>query len=263
MVRASSRAQRLAWSSHRGVTDSRTFRLIRDESCPLQEQLPHPSTLISSSSFRVSAALETGSPRFTTVDPCSLVHGTARALVARSEVGMHDVEQVLDLEPWRNGEEAMQNGLLIGAVGISADARPCRPPGPPTGPRGTGRGWWCARLPADGRRGSGEGEFQWGGTLTAGDLTRPLEHVSFAGESIPLRHARPVGLRRQDRRGIDGRISLGVDHGVAGAEPGYGGPILDDLQAPAAEPVLMFASLTNLQDRAMAITKRSTEAARP
>src|SRR5712691_10891864 len=87
MVRASSRAQRLAWSSHPGVTDSRTFPADSRRSCPLQEQLPHTSTLISSSSFRVSAAPETGSPRFSTVDPCSLVHGTARAQPLHAQGG--------------------------------------------------------------------------------------------------------------------------------------------------------------------------------
>jgi len=60
-------------------------------------------------------------------------------------------------------------------------------------------GWWCG---GDYRqtvvviwRGANS---RWGGTLTAGDLTRPLEHVSFAGESIHF--------DTHDQLAFDGRI---------------------------------------------------------
>jgi len=128
----------------------------------------------------------------------------------------------------------MQNGLLIGAVGIFCGCAAVQTAWPLLRARGHWQGWWCAAI--TGRRSSWiwRGEFQWAARSRGRPGTRPLEHVSFAGEFDPLRHARPVGLDGRNRRGIDGRIPLGVDHGVAGAEPGYGGPILDDLQAPAA-----------------------------
>src|SRR5882724_10126256 len=103
MVRASSRAQRLAWSSHPGVTDSRTFPADSRRIVSAARAAPspvHPYLLVvlqSRTRDWLSSIYDSRS-----VQPLAW-HG---ACSCRAKRGRHARRCAsLDLEPWRTGEE--------------------------------------------------------------------------------------------------------------------------------------------------------------
>ena len=79
----------------------------------------------------------------------------------------------------------MRSGLLIAAVGIFCGCAAVQTAWPSYGPEGhwqgmVVRGDYRQTVTVDLEKANSK----WGGALTAGDLARPLEHVTFAGESI-------------------------------------------------------------------------------
>ena len=94
----------------------------------------------------------------------------------------------------------MRSGLLIAAVGIFCGCAAVQTAGPEGHWQGVVvRGDYRQTVTVD----LGKANSKWGGTFTAGDLTRPLENVTFAGESIHF--------DTPDRLAFDGRVEGRMD----------------------------------------------------
>ena len=135
----------------------------------------------------------------------------------------------------------MRSGLLIAAVGIFCGCAAVQTAWPSYGPEGhwqgvVVRGDYRETVTVDLEKANSK----WGGTLTAGDLTRPLEHVTFADESIHF--------DTPDRLAFDGRVEgesivgflSGSVTGSLALSRDTTDPYLTTSRLQPREPVLMF-----------------------
>jgi hypothetical protein len=133
--------------------------------------------------------------------------------------------------------KTMRSRLLLAAVGIFWGCAAVRTAGPEGHWQGVVvRGDYRQTVTVDLERANST----WSGTLTAGDLTRPLEHVTFAGEVIHF--------DTPDRLAFDGRVEgesmvgflSGAVTGSLALSRDTADPYLTTSRLQRREPVLMF-----------------------